>query len=52
MAQLIDAYRDVLIQGRWPDLDALVAVGTGGAVLFWLGHRTFTRASQHFAEEI
>lgn len=52
MAQLITAYREVLIMGRWPDLGALTAVGAAGALLFWLGHRTFTRASLDFVEEI
>jgi homopolymeric O-antigen transport system permease protein len=52
MAQLITAYRDILIGGQWPDARALLALGAGTAVLLWLGHRTFTRASLDFAEEV
>jgi lipopolysaccharide transport system permease protein len=51
MAHLITAYREVLIEGRWPDVPALVIIGTAGTVLLWLGHRMFTRASVDFAEE-
>ena len=52
MVHLITAYRQVLIEGRWPDVPALMAVGAVTAVLLWLGHRTFTRASSDFADEI
>jgi homopolymeric O-antigen transport system permease protein len=51
MAHLITAYRDVLVEGRWPDVPALMAVATVATVLLWLGHRMFSRASVDFAEE-
>lgn len=51
MAHLITAYRDVLIDGRWPDVPVLLTIGTAGTVLLWLGHRMFSRASVDFAEE-
>jgi len=52
MVYLITAYRDVLIYGRWPDMSALLVLGVGVLLAFWLGHRTFTRASLEFAEEL
>jgi lipopolysaccharide transport system permease protein len=51
MAQLIGAYRDVLIEHRWPDLSALLVLGAVSSVALWFGHRMFTRASTRFAEE-
>lgn len=51
MAQLISAYRDVLIEHRWPDLSALLVLGAVSSVALWFGHRVFTRASTRFAEE-
>jgi lipopolysaccharide transport system permease protein len=51
MAQLISAYRDVLIEHRWPDLSALLVLGAVSSVALWFGHRLFTRASIRFAEE-
>ena len=52
MAQLIAAYRDILLDGRWPNFSALLALGAVSAVALWLGHRLFTRASVSFAEEV
>ena len=52
MAQLIGAYRDILLDGRWPDFGALMIVGAVSAVVLWLGYRVFTRASVSFAEEV
>jgi lipopolysaccharide transport system permease protein len=52
MVHLITAYRQVLIEGQWPDVQALLVVGAAATILLWLGHRTFTRASADFADEI
>lgn len=52
MAQLIGAYRDILLDGRWPDFFALLVLGGISAVALWLGHRLFTRMSMSFAEDI
>jgi homopolymeric O-antigen transport system permease protein len=52
MAQLIAAYRDIVLDGRWPNFSALLALGAVSAGALWLGHRLFTRASVSFAEEV
>ena len=52
LAQLIYAYRDILLHGRWPNLLALLAVAVVSTVVLWIGHRLFTRASRSFAEEV
>jgi lipopolysaccharide transport system permease protein len=52
LVHLITAYRHILIEGRWPDVPALAAVGLATTGLLWLGHRTFARASSDFADEI
>jgi lipopolysaccharide transport system permease protein len=51
MAHLIGAYREILIQGQWPDVPGLLGIGAAATALLWLGHRMFTRASVSFAEE-
>jgi lipopolysaccharide transport system permease protein len=51
MAILIGAYRNILVEGRWPDLTALAGLTMTTAVLLWLGLGLFTRARFDFAEE-
>lgn len=51
MAQVINAYRDVLIGAHWPNVPALLAVAAVSSVVLVLGHRMFTRASVDFVEE-
>jgi ABC-type polysaccharide/polyol phosphate export permease len=51
MAQVISAYRDVLIGAHWPDMPALVGVAAVSSIVLVLGHRMFTRASVDFVEE-
>ena len=51
MAHLIGAYRDILIEGQWPDALGLMTVGAFAITLLWIGHRMFIRASVRFAED-
>jgi homopolymeric O-antigen transport system permease protein len=52
LVHLMAAYRDVLIYGRWPNVPALMTLRAAVSLVFWFGHRTFTRASLEFAEEL
>lgn len=52
MLHLIQAYRDVIIHGEWPDFRSLVLVAAAAIPMLWLGHRRFVRASYEFAEEL
>jgi lipopolysaccharide transport system permease protein len=52
MAILIGAYRDLLINGRLPDVITLLILSLTSAGLLWLGYRVFTQASYKFAEEL
>jgi len=52
MTHLVAAYRAILMLGTLPDVRAVVVVGFVGAVLWWFGRATFTRASTRFAEEL
>jgi lipopolysaccharide transport system permease protein len=49
---LIDAYRDVLLQGQPPDLLALLIVSLVFSLILWGGFWVFRRASYRFAEEL
>jgi lipopolysaccharide transport system permease protein len=51
MAVLIGAYRDILVDGRWPDFAALATLAVIAAIVFWAGIGVFTRARFRFAEE-
>jgi homopolymeric O-antigen transport system permease protein len=51
MAHLITAYRDLLIEHRWPDVPKLLLVGLVATIVLWLGQRMFSRASITFVEE-
>jgi homopolymeric O-antigen transport system permease protein len=51
MAALFGAYRNILIENRWPD-GGLVFVFVVATVLFMIGRYVFDRASVEFAEEI
>jgi lipopolysaccharide transport system permease protein len=52
MAILIGAYRDLLLNGRLPDVITLLILSLTSAGLLWLGYRVFTQASYKFAEEL
>ena len=43
MAHLIEAYRDILMQGRWPSLSMLTAIGLLSLIAFIGAHRLLTR---------
>jgi lipopolysaccharide transport system permease protein len=50
--RLIDAYRDVLLDGRWPDMAALVVMAVLSAAAIVVGRRVFVRSVHRFAEEL
>lgn len=52
MAGLIGAWRQVLLEGRWPDPWGLLAILLVGAALLVLGRRAFVAQSHRFVEEI
>ena len=52
MVPLIDAWRDVLLESRLPDLQALTAVGLLSLGLLWAGRSIFVRESHRFVEEL
>jgi lipopolysaccharide transport system permease protein len=49
---LLDAYRDVLLEGRAPNLTALLGLFLATMVLLPLGYQIFRRQSDRFVEEI
>lgn len=52
MVPIIDAWRDVLLKSRAPDLQSLTVVGLLGIGLLWAGRSIFVRESHHFVEEL
>jgi lipopolysaccharide transport system permease protein len=52
IAHLLGAYRDILMQGRLPELPAFIVLAVVGAVLCSLGRAVFIRASDRFVEEL
>ena len=52
MAAVLAAYRDVLIEGKWPDFNAMAIVLAISTALLALGYAIFDRASVRFAEEL
>ncbi len=52
MAVLIDAYRQVLLKGRLPEMSELLVLGLASAGLLWVSYRIFANASVRFAEEL
>jgi lipopolysaccharide transport system permease protein len=52
LVYLLDSYRGLLLDGRLPGLQSSVLVAVAAAALLWLGHRSFSHASGHFAEEL
>ncbi|KXG78351.1 Teichoic acid translocation permease protein TagG [Fervidicola ferrireducens] len=51
-AHIIEAYRDIFYEGMWPDWKALLYVGLGCLILFWLSLLAFQRWQKDIAEEI
>jgi ABC-type polysaccharide/polyol phosphate export permease len=52
MAVLLKAYRNIIIEHRWPDMPALGGVLALGCLLLFVGYRVFDRTRARFAEEI
>jgi lipopolysaccharide transport system permease protein len=52
MAMLIDAYRQILLQGQMPGWQGLLALSLISAGLLLVSYRIFVRASAQFAEEL
>ena len=52
MVDLIDMYRQILMQGRLPNLLPLCLIAGFSIVVLWSGYAVFTRASYRFVEEI
>ena len=52
MVMLIDAYRQILLQGQLPQGIDLLALSLISAGILWISHRIFVRASARFAEEL
>jgi lipopolysaccharide transport system permease protein len=50
--RLITAYRDVLLDGRWPDPLPLLVIAVVGMALVAFGRRVFERSADRFAEEL
>ena len=43
MATIIEAYRDILMQGRWPSLSVLTVIGLFSLIAFIVAHRLLMR---------
>ncbi|WP_185829263.1 ABC transporter permease [Sphingomonas ginkgonis] len=52
MAHMIEAYRDILLDDRWPAPGSLLGAGIAGALLLGAGIAYFRRARFRFLEEI
>jgi lipopolysaccharide transport system permease protein len=52
MVPLINAYRQILLQGHFPNVAQLVPLGVAALALLWVGHWVFVRASHRFVEEL
>jgi lipopolysaccharide transport system permease protein len=52
MVHLVGAYRGVLLEGKSPVEFAMLAISGLAAGLLYVGHRTFMRASDRYAEEV
>jgi homopolymeric O-antigen transport system permease protein len=52
LAHLMGAYRDVLINDRWPNFNALGVLAGAAVVLIVVGYRFFDRLSIRFPEEL
>jgi lipopolysaccharide transport system permease protein len=52
MVPLLGAWRDVVLQGRWPDPIHLLALLLFATALLVAGRRLFIKQSRHFLEEL
>lgn len=52
MVGIIESWRAVLLQGRWPEPTLIAALAIFATGLLLVGRRTFIAESHHFAEEL
>jgi homopolymeric O-antigen transport system permease protein len=52
MLSLLQAWRDVLLHNRWPDLQVLLILSAASAVLLMAGRKLFVAQSHRFVEEL
>jgi len=52
VAVLLNAYRAILVNGKWPDFPSLLAVGFGSIVFLVVGYALFSFARNRFVEEL
>lgn len=50
--RLITAYRDVVVDGRWPDPVPLLVLAVASTALVVVGRRVFERGAHRFAEQL
>jgi len=52
MVTLIEAYRSILMQGKYPGILNLLLLSLVSIALLWIGYAVFRRARSQFAEEL
>ncbi len=52
MVPMIEAWRDVLLRGKWPDPRTLATLAVVAVILLVIGRRIFVRQSHHFVEDL
>src|SRR5262249_21300540 len=52
VAQLLGAYRGILIRSTWPSPLTMAVVATAGLVMLWMSYSLFLRARDRFVEEL
>ena len=52
MVTLIEAYRSILMQGKFPGIMSLLLLNLVSIALLWIGYVVFKRAQSQFAEEL
>jgi lipopolysaccharide transport system permease protein len=52
LVSLIDGYRSILLDGRFPSLNAVLALTAVAGGFLTFGYAAFARASRHFADEL
>lgn len=52
MSHLLQAYRDIIVEGRLPGGRSMLVVAALSGLLLWVGFSFFSRASDSFVEEL
>jgi lipopolysaccharide transport system permease protein len=52
MTHLVEAYRDILLTGSFPNYQSLLIIILASIALLVIGYQTFQKASNSFAEEL